>query len=52
MRLDNKEIINRAIALLLAVGFLIALVLPSLPIYMVKGICALFMIKFIFETVD
>jgi len=52
MRSDGKKNIEKIIALLLALCFLLALIWTTLPIYMVKGLCALFMLKFLFEAID
>ena len=52
MKTDNKKIIDKALALILAVCFMLVLVWTTMPVYMIKSMCALFMLKFLFEALD
>jgi len=52
MKTDNKKIIDKALALILAVCFMLVLIWTTMPVYMIKSMCALFMLKFLFEALD
>jgi len=52
MNPDNKKIIDKILALALAICFILVLVWTTVPVYMVKSMCTLFMLKFLFEALD